>query len=168
MLFLEENACVLIRSTWASNEYLNQQMRYHGPIFGILKFSKPKSKSFSRHIWDYNNGDYNLLREKASQMDWESLKDDNIDNYVENLKNAIISITTECVPNRNIKVKPSDPPWLTSALKRHIRKRKRAYKKALRSNLDRHWNKFKTLCNKAITMIRDSKQKFFKKNCRQT
>ena len=90
--------------------FLNQQMRYHCPIFGILKFSKPKSKSFSRHIWDYNNGDYNLLREKASQMDWESLKDDNIDNYVENLKNAIISITTECVPNRNIKVKPSDPP----------------------------------------------------------
>ena len=143
--------------------FLNQQMRYHCPIFGILKFSKPKSKSFSRHIWDYNNGDYNLLREKASQMDWESLKDDNIDNYVENLKNAIISITTECVPNRNIKVKPSDPPWLTSALKRHIRKRKRAYKKALRSNLDRHWNKFKTLRNEAITMIRDSKQKFFKK-----
>ena len=143
--------------------FLNQQMRYHCPIFGILKFSKPKSKSFSRHIWDYNNGDYNLLREKASQMDWESLKDDNIDNYVENLKNAIISITTECVPNRSIKVKPSDPPWLTSALKRHIRKRKRAYKKALRSNLDQHWNKFKTLRNEAITMIRDSKQKFFKK-----
>ena len=143
--------------------FLNQQMRYHCPIFGILKFSKPKSKSFSRHIWDYNNGDYNLLREKASQMDWESLKDDNIDNYVENLKNAIIAITTECVPNRSIKVKPSDPPWLTSALKRHIRKRKRAYKKALRSNLDRHWNKFKTLRNEAITMIRDSKQKFFKK-----
>ena len=143
--------------------FLNQQMRYHCPIFGILKFSKPKSKSFSRHIWDYNNGDYNLLREKASQMDWESLKDDNIDNYVENLKNAIIAITTECVPNRSIKVKPSDPPWLTSALKRHIRKRKRAYKKALQSNLDRHWNKFKTLRNEAITMIRDSKQKFFKK-----
>ena len=143
--------------------FLNQQMRYHCPIFGILKFSKPKSKSFSRHIWDYNNGDYNLLREKASQMDWESLKDDNIDNYVENLKNAIIAITTECVPNRSIKMKPSDPPWLTSALKRHIRKRKRAYKKALRSNLDRHWNKFKTLRNEAITMIRDSKQKFFKK-----
>ena len=37
-------------------------------------------------------------------MDLESLKDDNIDNYVENLKNAFISITTECVPNRYIKV----------------------------------------------------------------
>ena len=57
------------------------------------------------------------MQEKASQMDWESLKDDNIDNYVENLKNAIISITTECVPNRNIKVKPSDPRGLPRILK---------------------------------------------------
>ena len=161
-IILVSNKDILILSG-VGDPFLNQQMRYHCPIFGILKFSKPKFKSFSRHIWDYNNGDYNLLREKASQMDWESLKADNIDNYVENLKNAIISITTECVPNLNIKVKPSDPPWLTSALKRHIRKRKRAYKKALRSNLDRHWNKFKTLRNEAITMIRDSKQKFFKK-----
>ena len=46
-------------------------------------FSKAKSKSFERHIWDYNNGDYELLREKASEYDWNSLYDDNIDIYVE-------------------------------------------------------------------------------------
>ncbi|MCG8032214.1 MAG: endonuclease/exonuclease/phosphatase family protein [Candidatus Thiodiazotropha taylori] len=143
--------------------FLNQQMRYHCPIFGILKFAKPRLKSFDRHIWDYKNGNYHLLREKASAIDWNSLIHENVDIYSNNLKNSILSIAKECIPNRTIKVKPSDPPWLTSFIKRHIRKRKRAYKKALRSNLERHWTKFRALRNQVITIIRDSKQTYFDK-----
>ena len=42
--------------------FLNQEHRYHCPIVGIYNFSKPKSKSFARHIWKYDQGDYNLLK----------------------------------------------------------------------------------------------------------
>lgn len=59
------------------------------------------------------------------------MKLENVDVHADNFKNAILTITKECVPNRKIKVKPSDPPWLTNFLKCQIRKRKRAYKKAL-------------------------------------
>ena len=68
-------------------------MRYHCPTFGILKFSKTKSKSFDRHTWDYNNGDYDLLRDKTSEIDWNSLNNDNIDIYADNIKNAILPLT---------------------------------------------------------------------------
>ena len=30
--------------------FLNQDLRYHFPIYGIFKFSKPKFKTFSRHV----------------------------------------------------------------------------------------------------------------------
>ena len=30
--------------------FLSQNIRYHSPIFGIIKFSKPKLQSFKRHI----------------------------------------------------------------------------------------------------------------------
>lgn len=93
-------------------------MRYHCSVFGILRFAKPKSISFTRHVWDCNNDNYDLLREKASEIDWSSLKDDSIDIYANNFKNAILVITKECVLNLKIKVKPSVPPWLTSILKR--------------------------------------------------
>ena len=49
--------------------FLDQELRYHCPIFGIFKFLKPKFKSFLRHIWRYEYGDYNLLRQKASSID---------------------------------------------------------------------------------------------------
>ena len=63
---------------------------------------------------------------------------------------------------KTVKLKLS-PLGLTSSLKRQIRKRKRAYKKALRTDLERHWNKFETLRTEVITMIRDSKQTLFDK-----
>lgn len=55
--------------------FLDQQLRYHCPVYGILRFAKPKLKSFTRQIWNYDQGDFNLLRTKATNTDWESLRD---------------------------------------------------------------------------------------------
>ena len=119
--------------------FLHQDARYHCPVFGILKFSKPKLKAFKWQIWSYNNGNYDLLRNKALTTDWESLKDRNIDTYAQNISNSILKIASECIPNKCITVKPSDPPWITSVLKRQIRKRRRAYRKAKTTNQSHHW-----------------------------
>ena len=63
-----------------SYPFLHQELRYHRPVFGILKFSKPKVKAFKRHIWNCNNGDYDLCN-KALNIDWDSLKDESIYTY---------------------------------------------------------------------------------------
>ena len=110
--------------------FLDQQLRYHCPIYGFCKFSKPKAKAFTRHIWMYNNGYVGLLREKASSIDWHALENDDISLYASNLNSTILSLTKECIPNTSIRVRTSDPPWITTLLKRQIRKRKRLYRKA--------------------------------------
>ena len=100
--------------------FLNQEIRYHCPIYGIFKFSKPKIKSFMRHIWNYEQGNYVLLREKASTFDWNSLQDNNIDVYADNVNTVINSLARECIPNTHVRIKPLDPPWITFTLKRYI------------------------------------------------
>ena len=92
--------------------FLHQELRYHCPVFGILKFSKPKVKAFKRHIWSYDKGNYELLSNKARDTDWDSLRDENIDTYATNISNSILTIASECIPNKSITVKPSDPPWI--------------------------------------------------------
>ena len=144
------------------DRFLNQELRYHCPVYGILKFSKPKFKTFLRHVWYYDRGNFNLLREKATTMDWESLQDNDINVYADNINTAINSIASGCFPNKQIKVKPSDPPWLTF-LKRHIRKRKPAFRKAKRTNLESHWKSFRKFRNKVTTLIRDSKKSYYDK-----
>lgn len=143
--------------------FLNQEIRYHCPIYGIFKFCKPKFKSFQRHIWDYTKGNYDLLRNKAQQIDWNSLQDQDIDIYSNKMKNSIMGIAKESIPNKNITIHPSDPPWITSLIKRHIRKRKRAYRIAKNTGQASDWTKFKKLRNKVVSMIRNSKKTFYNK-----
>ncbi|MEW8547708.1 MAG: reverse transcriptase family protein, partial [Candidatus Thiodiazotropha sp.] len=143
--------------------FLSQDIRYHCPIYGIFRFSKPKLKSFSRHVWYYDRGNFNLLRDKASVFDWQSLQDDDINVYADNINVSIVSLASECIPNRQIRIKPLEPPWITTFLKRHIRKRKRAYKKAKKTNKESHWKTFKKLRNRVVTMIRESKNTYYEK-----
>ena len=58
-------------------------------------------------------------------------------------------------------MKPSEPPWITCDVKKSIRKRKRSYKKAKRTNLRQDWIKFKSLRNQTTQIIRDAKQKLY-------
>ena len=110
--------------------FLEQTVRYHCPVFGIMKFSKPKAQSYTRQIWDYEQGDFQLLRTKAAETDWDSLRNENLDTYATNISNRIMSIAKQCIPNKVVTIKPSDPPWLTTKIKQFIRKRQRAYKKS--------------------------------------
>ena len=138
--------------------FLSQDTRYHCPVFGIMNFTKPKHKCFNRHIWIYEKGNYALLREKALMTDWNNLKDENVNNYATNVTDHIISISKQCIPNRMVKVKPAEPPWITSNVKRQIRKRKRLYKKARITNDPVIWRKFRKYRNETTALIRTSKQ----------
>ena len=48
-------------------------------MYGIFKFTKPKCKTFKRHTWDYEHGNYELLYQKSASFDWNSLHDKDID-----------------------------------------------------------------------------------------
>ena len=117
----------------------------------------------SQNIWYYEEGNYDLLRIKAAATDWDSLHDQNIDTKAQNITTHIISLAKDCILNKIIRIRPSDPPWLTSHLKRYIRKCKRACRKANRTNLTSHWAKFKRLRNKTISVLRDTKKAFYDK-----
>ena len=97
--------------------FLNQELRYHCPVYSILKFSKQKHRTFTRHIWSYEHGNYNILREKASSFNWNTCHDNGIDVYANNLNAAITGLALECIPNRIIRIKPSDPLGLRRLLK---------------------------------------------------
>ena len=86
--------------------FLNQEVRYHCPIFGILNFAKPKRKSYLRHTWSHDRGDYNILREKASTTYWERIYDQDVNKHVQNITELIIDISKTCIPNRLTRIRP--------------------------------------------------------------
>ncbi|MCG8033360.1 MAG: reverse transcriptase family protein, partial [Candidatus Thiodiazotropha taylori] len=158
-LFIDSNKNRVIYSG-VGDPFLQQDIRYHCPIYGILNFCKPRQKAFSRRIWKYEQGNYQLLRQKALETDWNSLQHNNINIYAQNITKEILTIAESCIPNKTVTIRPSDPPWITTAIKRYIRKRKRAYRRARLTNEDRHWTKFRHLRNTVTSMIRESKRSY--------
>ena len=103
--------------------FLAQEVCYHCPVYAIFNFSKPKSKSFVRRTWSYDRGNYPLLREKASLIIWENQYDPDVNKHALNLSNQITSLAMECIPNRLTRIRPDEPYWINSDIKRLIRKR---------------------------------------------
>ena len=53
--------------------FLSQDVRYHCPVFAILKFHKPIARSFKRLIWRYDKGYYDQLRQDISSVSWNDV-----------------------------------------------------------------------------------------------
>ena len=88
------------------------------------------------------------MRALASTTNWHSLQDDDVDIYALNLTNKILHIAKECIPSRVVTTRPSDPPWITTTIKRYFRKRKRIFRKAKQTDSPHFWSKFRKIRNK--------------------
>ena len=83
-----------------------------------------------------------------------------IDVYAKNFYEHLIEITESCIANRQVTIRPTEPPWITTLIKKHIRMHKRAYKKTKRTNTQANWVKFRRLRNETSSMIRNSKRSY--------
>ncbi len=159
-LLLVSNRDNLVTSG-VGDPFLHQDIRFHCPIYGLLKFSKQKIKPFKRKIWEYDRGDYNQLRRDIANVTWIDLKSDNIDEYANNITNILITTAEKYIPNKEILIRQSDLPWVTTNIKNNDKKsEKRLYKKARTTNNILHWTNFRNLRNDIIAAIRDSKQEY--------
>ena len=65
-------------------------------------------------------------------------------------------MSSECIPNKYAKIRPSETPWMHNELRELMKKRKRAYDKAKRTKLTHHWDKYKKQRNDTTTLMRSS------------
>ena len=139
---------------------LDNNIRYHCPIFGVFNFLKPKCTSVRRVIWKYDQGDYNTLKSYLNDINWTELKSNDIKKYIENITSVIKEGINNTIPHKLVTIKLPEPACINNFIKRKIRQRKRLYKKVKNSNSPNHWSKFKRARNEIIDLIRKSKQKY--------
>ena len=59
---------------------------------------------------------------------------DNIDDAVQNITEEIHNASLEAIPNKVVTIRPSDHPWVTTKIRKIIRKRKRTFRKHKKKN----------------------------------
>ena len=142
----------------AGDAFLDQNLRYHCPTYAVFNFDKPKYQCYKRKIWKYDDGDYGQLRQLIQEFNLQSLKNEDINVYAENVTNKILELCELAIPNKTITVRPTDPPWVSGHIRRLIRRRKRAHRKAKRLDTPESWRKFRKLRNEASKAIKSAKQ----------
>lgn len=144
--------------------FIPNLVRFHCPILIALKFRKPRQKTFNRHIWLYDRGDYNLYRNKLRLANWDDLfESEDVNEISKNITNQIIIAARDTIPNMNVIIRPNEPEWINTNLKKQIRQRKRLFRKAKRTNNVQAWNKFKAKRNEVTRQLRERKRYYFEK-----
>ena len=82
--------------------FLEQNIRYHCPVFCVLNFTKPLTPLYQRKIYLFDRGNYQTISNELALTDWQSLKCDNVDIYAENIAERITALTDKHVPNKSI------------------------------------------------------------------
>ena len=70
----------------------------------------------------------------------------------------ILNTSKNYIPNKKVIIRETDPPWLTSKIKKMKRKRKHLYDKFMRSKTETNHTNYKTYRNKVINEIRKSRK----------
>ena len=127
LLFVTNKESVL--TSGVGEPCLDNNIRYHCPIFGVFNFLKPKRTSVSRVIWKYNQDDYNTLKSYLNDINWNELKSNDINKYIENITSVIKEGINNTIPHKLVIIKLHEPAWINNLIKSKIRQRKRLYKK---------------------------------------
>jgi hypothetical protein len=109
----------------------------HCPIFGILNLNPKYARPFQRKIWDYSAGNYTQLNDQLFQIPWGIVigESDDVDDAVDMLTDLITQCCNNCIPNKTIKIFPSDKPGMTPKVKQLFKTSRRLHKRAQRTNI---------------------------------
>ena len=90
------------------------------------------SKCFKRIVWDYKHGNYERFRQQVPDTDWDTIINDDDTTVCINFTDKFFTIAKKCIPLKTILVRHNDKPWISSELKKEIRKRDRLRQNFLR------------------------------------
>ncbi len=100
------------------------------------------------------------MREKARDTDWASAENGDVNTHANNITDLITQLADSNIPNKIVRIRPSDPPWINNNIRKHIRKRKRAFQKAKQTDSDDHWTAYKRLRNDTLSLIRSARKSY--------
>ena len=94
----------------------------------FLNIPKISQKTSKPKIWLYDRGDYDKFKQYLSDVDWYSLiSSNNVNDRTTNITNVILYAAELCIPSKIITVRKNQPQWITSNIRKLIRKKKIEY-----------------------------------------
>jgi hypothetical protein len=130
----------------------------HCPITIQLTQNIPTYKAYKRMVWDFKRGNYVILRNLlATDTRWNSVfSKDNINDMTCEFMDIFEKVCESCVPHYEVIVRPNCKPYITTEIKRLIRRRDRLHKAHKTHKTETTRTNYKHARNEVVSKIRRS------------
>ena len=90
--------------------HIDRSISNHGGTYIAIRCGYSNSKCYKRLVLDYKNEDYNVMKQKILESDWDALikREPDIDKACINFTKVIISVSEECIPRREVTIRCND------------------------------------------------------------
>ena len=135
----------------------------HQITFAKLSFKVALPPSYEREIWHYDRARVDLIQRSIKNFDWlKAFRNKCINDQVETFNSVLLNIFRNFIPNEIIKCSYKDPPWISSEIKKVVRKKNRLYKKYVANGkCDEDETRLKQLTDHISELIANTKSKYF-------
>ena len=137
---------------------------YHNGLHITINWNSQRPQRSSQHrrtIWRYAHADFRKASRMISEIDWDALASDDIDQYCSLWQNTFLSIMERCIPKKVLPPRRRNLPWLNKSLVQSMRRRNHLFKRAKRSKLSLHQSQYKRARNRVTSQLRQAKKEFF-------
>ena len=109
----------------------------HQIVSAEFRIQYRRDKAYTREIWSYKHADFEGLMEDLANTPWRVGFDlfEDINDIADFWHKSFMDACKLKIPNKQIRVKPKDKPWMTGEVKMYIRKRNRLFKRFKRTKL---------------------------------
>ena len=114
--------------------------------FTIPMYREPKT---SRTVWRYNLADWPRLKHDFRSTDWHSMLSGTVDEACSSITAHITRGMKRFIPAKQLKTRPSDPPWWTPECSESVNAKKAAWKRMRTDPGDVARREYKTACRAA-------------------
>ena len=84
-----------------ADPFLPNLIRYHCPVFILLKFVRPKVKAYKRKIWDYKKADFGKYRQLLTEHDLANqVRYTEPNTSVQIISDVIFDAADKSIPNK--------------------------------------------------------------------
>ncbi|XP_071813260.1 uncharacterized protein [Apostichopus japonicus] len=137
----------------------------------VLNTSVKRSNQPPRKIYLYQRANCEDWKADAQKISDDFASRDlsvtDAENLWNELKDRVLASEEKHVPSKIVRGKKTSP-WITSQIKRHQRKKQRAYNRAVKSNTPEEWERFREIRKSVKKETRKSYRKFIHDKCAES
>ena len=117
----------------------------------------PKPKPYKREIFLYDRLDVDKFCNLLSSVDWTTILDLPINDAVDLFTSTFLNLAKQCMPVKNVTIRPNDALWLNEEIRLLIEERKRIHTIAKQTDKPEDWESFRKIRNQVVDKVKNRK-----------